>query len=111
MYIVDSQVRIWAADTPERPWPPLKHPPHRPAPFSKDDLLREMDAAGVQRTVIVPPTWGGERNDLGLEAARLHPDCFALMDEVGASIVNAGILDDLAPLGHLGFHRRRQLLR
>ncbi len=58
MYIVDSQVHIWAAETPERPWPSLKHPPHRPAPFSKDDLLCEMDAAGVQRTVIVPPTWG-----------------------------------------------------
>jgi predicted TIM-barrel fold metal-dependent hydrolase len=22
MMIVDSQVHIWAADTPERPWPP-----------------------------------------------------------------------------------------
>ena len=33
-------------------------------------LLREMDGAGVQRTVLVPPTWEGDRNDTSLEAAR-----------------------------------------
>jgi predicted TIM-barrel fold metal-dependent hydrolase len=38
-----------------------------------------MDAAGVDRAVIVPPSWEGERNDLALEAARLHPDRFAVM--------------------------------
>ena len=54
MLIADAQVHIWAADTPERPWP-ARHAPHQPVPFSKDDLLREMDAAGVQRAVLVPP--------------------------------------------------------
>ena len=78
MLIVDAQVHIWAANTPERPWP-ARHAPHQPVPFSKDDLLREMDAADVQRAVIVPPSWEGERNDLALEAARLHPDRFAVM--------------------------------
>jgi L-fuconolactonase len=29
--------------------------------------------------VIVPPSWEGDRNDLALEAARLHPDRFAIM--------------------------------
>jgi len=38
-----------------------------------------MDAAGVDRVVIVPPSWEGDRNDLALEAARLHPDRFAVM--------------------------------
>jgi L-fuconolactonase len=38
-----------------------------------------MDAAGVDRVVIVPPSWEGERNDLALEAASLHPDRFAIM--------------------------------
>jgi L-fuconolactonase len=80
MLIVDAQVHIWGADTPERPWPPGGHGrAHRPQPFSKDDLLREMDAAGVARVVIVPPSWEGDRNDLALEAARLHPDRFAVM--------------------------------
>jgi Amidohydrolase len=42
-------------------------------------LLAEMDGAGVSRVVIVPPSWEGDRNDLALEAARLHPRRFAVM--------------------------------
>lgn len=89
MYIVDSQVHIWAANTQERPWPPGRHAPHRPAPFTKDDLLREMQAAGVHRAIIVPPGWEGERNDVGLEAARLHPDRFAVMGRFDAEASGA----------------------
>src|SRR6266853_83887 len=44
MHIVDSQVHIWGADSPDRPWPAE-----------------------------------GARNDLALEAARLHPKRFAVM--------------------------------
>jgi L-fuconolactonase len=84
--IVDSQVHIWAANTPERPWPPGRHQPHRPQPFSKDDLLREMNSAGVSRAVIVPPAWEGEYNDLALEAARLHPDRFAVMGRIDPAL-------------------------
>ncbi len=80
MFIVDAQVHIWAADSPDRPWPAWgAGRAHRSHPFSKDDLLREMDAAGVDRVVIVPPSWEGDRNDLALEAARLYPDRFAVM--------------------------------
>jgi L-fuconolactonase len=79
MFIVDAQVHIWSPEAPERPWPGGRSRPHRPQPFSKDDLLNEMDAAGVARVVIVPPSWEGDRNDLALEAARLHPDRFAVM--------------------------------
>lgn len=78
MPIVDAQVHIWAASTPERPWP-ARHQPHRPVPITKDDLLREMKGAGVDRVVIVPPSWEGERNDLALAAAQAHPDRFAVM--------------------------------
>ena len=81
MTIIDAQVHIWGEDTPDRPWPAYgKAYAHRGGePFGKDELLREMDAAGVDRVVIVPPSWEGERNDLALEAARLHPDRFAIM--------------------------------
>jgi L-fuconolactonase len=79
MLIVDAQVHIWGGNTPERPWPAGRSSPHRPQSFSKDDLLKEMDAAGVARVVIVPPSWEGDCNDLALEAARLHPDRFAVM--------------------------------
>ena len=38
-----------------------------------------MAAAGVDRAVIVPPSWEGDRNDLALAAAQAHPDKFAVM--------------------------------
>jgi len=80
MTVIDAQVHIWGAETLERPWPPggAALAP-RPTPLGKDELLREMDAAGVDRAVLVPPSWEGERNDLALEAALLHPDRFAVM--------------------------------
>ena len=80
MHIVDSQVHIWGADTPDRPWPPGRaQQAQKPYPVTKDMLLGEMEAAGVSRVVLVPPSWEGDRNDLALEAARLHPDRFAVM--------------------------------
>jgi predicted TIM-barrel fold metal-dependent hydrolase len=80
MPIVDAQVHIWGADTPERPWPAGNaHRAHRKLPLSKDDLLAGMAAAGVDRAVIVPPSWEGDRNDLALAAAKAHPDKFAVM--------------------------------
>jgi L-fuconolactonase len=81
--VVDSQVHIWAADTPERPWAPGANP-HRPEPLGKDELLRDMDAAGVDRVVIVPPSLEGPRNDLALAAARAHPQRFAVMGKIDA---------------------------
>ena len=41
-----------------------------------------MDEAGVDRVVIVPPSWPGDRNDYGLEAARRYPDRFAVMGRI-----------------------------
>ena len=80
MLIVDSQVHIWGADTPDRPWRPGGAvQAQKPYPVTKDMLLAAMDEAGVARVVIVPPSWEGDRNDLALEAARLHPDRFAVM--------------------------------
>lgn len=80
MNIVDSQVHIWAAATSDRPWPPgWMQDAQKPYPISKEALLFQMDLAGVRRVVIVPPSWEGDRNDLGLEAARTYPDRFAVM--------------------------------
>ena len=72
MLITDSQVHIWGADTPQRPWP-KRQAPHRPVPLGHQELLAAMDAAGVDRVVIVPPGWEGERNDLALAAAAEGP--------------------------------------
>lgn len=78
MLIADAQVHIWSRNTPERPWR-VGRRPHRPVPLGAEDLLREMDAAGVQRAVLVPPQLDADRNDLVLAAARKYPDRFAAM--------------------------------
>ena len=81
MLIVDSQVHTWTADTQERPWSGGGEP-HRTVPFTNEDLLKEMEEAGVDRAVLVPPGWEGSRNDLALAAARAHPDRFAVMGRI-----------------------------
>lgn len=78
--IVDSQVHIWAADRPDRPWPAGNaHRAHRPVPLSYEPLLAEMDEAGVDKAILVPPSYEGDWNDLVLEAAREYPHRFAIM--------------------------------
>ena len=41
-----------------------------PQPFGIERTIPLMDEAGVDRVIIVPPSWTGDRNDYGLEAAR-----------------------------------------
>jgi len=79
MLIVDSQVHVWAAETPERPWSRDLGEPQRPVPYGPDDLLKDMDEAGVDAAVLVPPLWEGRRNDLAIAAARAHPQRYAVM--------------------------------
>ncbi|MGE5524417.1 MAG: amidohydrolase family protein [Rhodospirillaceae bacterium] len=79
MLIVDSQVHVWAAETPERPWSLDLGKPQRPVPYGPGDLLSDMDEAGVQAAVLVPPLWEGRRNDLAIAAAKAHPRRFAVM--------------------------------
>ena len=50
-----------------------------PEPFTIERLLALMDEAGVDRVVIVPPSWPGDRNDYALEAAKRYPKRFAVM--------------------------------
>ena len=86
MLIIDSQVHIWAPETAEKPYARENaSTPHRPIPLGHDELLREMDGAGVARCVLVPPTWEADRNDTSLEAARLHPDRFRVMGRLVAA--------------------------
>jgi predicted TIM-barrel fold metal-dependent hydrolase len=79
--ITDAQIHIWAADRPDRPWPAegksYAHLGGRE--FGKDEVLAAMDAAGVDRAVLVPPSFEGDYNDLAIAAAQQHPDRFAVM--------------------------------
>src|SRR5579884_2362808 len=81
MLITDAQVHLWEEARPDRPWPvEPRSRPHRPHGFSAEEMLAEMDAAGVDRAVIVPPSWVGENNATALEAAARYPNRFAAMD-------------------------------
>ena len=73
MLIVDAQVHIWRNNKPT-------NPNHRQVTdFTQDDLLKEMDAAGVDAAIIHPPGWDPNANDLAVEAARQHPRRLAIL--------------------------------
>ncbi len=114
MLIADAQVHIWGADTPARPWPPGRAAQaQKPYPVTKDMILAGMNEAGVDRVVLVPPSWEGDRNDLALEAARLHPDRFGVMGRLPLEEANPGVLATWREQpGMLGlrftFHARHQ---
>lgn len=79
--IVDSQVHLWQANTPERPWVPGL-PPQLPEPFTAEKLLPMMDETGVARAIIVPPSWVGDRVDYALDMASKYPQRFAVMGRI-----------------------------
>src|SRR5688572_5518359 len=73
MPIVDAQVHIWKNHKPT-------NPSHRQVTdFTADELLKEMDAAGVDAAVIHPPGWDPDSNALAIEAARKHPQRLAIL--------------------------------
>jgi len=79
--IVDAQAHLWKAESEDWKWVPGRKP-QLPEPFTIEKLVPLMDEAGVDRVVVVPPSWPGDRNDYGLEAARRHPDRFRVMGRI-----------------------------
>lgn len=71
MMIVDGQIHLWEKGTPSA------H--HRQEPYSMEQALAGMDEAGVDRAVIHPVMWDPDSNELAVDAARAHPDRFAIM--------------------------------
>src|SRR5215471_5460956 len=62
MLIVDAQIHIWTGHKPA-------NPNHRQIlDFTAEDVLKEMDAAGVNAAVIHPPGWDPNSNTLAVEA-------------------------------------------
>ena len=73
MLIVDAQIHIWRNHKPA-------NPNHRQIlDFTAQDVLQEMDQAGVDAAVIHPPGWDPDSNALAIEAARQHPNRFAIL--------------------------------
>ena len=79
--IVDAQVHLWKAESPDWKWVPGLQP-QLPEPFTIERLVPMMDEAGVDRVVIVPPSWPGDRNDYALEAVKRYPNRFRVMGKL-----------------------------
>src|SRR5437763_12575246 len=79
--IVDAQVHLWKAESDDWKWVPGMKP-QLPEPFTIEKLVPLMDEAGVDRVVVVPPSWPGDRNDYGLEAARRYPNRLHVMGRI-----------------------------
>ncbi len=75
MLIVDAQVHIWGSGTPSGA--------HRKTSvFAADELLAEMDEAGVDAAIIHPPGWDPNSGELALEAARQHPNRLSILGKI-----------------------------
>lgn len=88
MKIIDSQIHAWYPNTPERPWPEGAVSLHGEQ-FTIDQARAQLDAAGVDRTILVPPGWTGWDNDYSLAAAAAEPDRFAVMGRLDVAAPDA----------------------
>jgi len=79
--IVDAQIHLWKAESEDWRWVPGLQP-QLPEPFTIDRAISMMDEAGVDRAVIVPPSWPGDRNDYALEAVKRYPTRFRVMGRI-----------------------------
>jgi predicted TIM-barrel fold metal-dependent hydrolase len=72
MLIIDAQVHIWGSGTPSGI--------HRPTSrFTAEELIPEMDQAGVHGAVLHPPSWDPASNEMAIEAAGRYPDKFSIL--------------------------------
>jgi hypothetical protein len=54
-----------------------------------------MDATGVDHGSIVPLLWEGDRNNLAMEAALVHPDRFTVMGRLAIARSESRSLIDI----------------
>ena len=72
MLIVDSHVHLWATGKPGAA--------HRQVgALSAEELIREMDEAGVSAAVIQPPAWDKTSNEVAVDAATRFPKRYAVL--------------------------------
>lgn len=76
MRIIDAQVHIWGSGTPSGD--------HRQVSvFTAEELLAEMDVAGVDAAVLHPPvSWDPGANAISEDAAARSPKRFAVLGQV-----------------------------
>jgi predicted TIM-barrel fold metal-dependent hydrolase len=72
MKIIDAQVHIWGTGTP-------LHPHRQVSSFSADELLAEMQAAGVDGAILHPPGWDPASNARSIKVVEAHPGKFGIL--------------------------------
>lgn len=82
MLITDAQAHVWPPESPERPWIEGGRAFAHGDQFTAEQLRAEMRGAGVDRVVLVPPSFEGDRNDVCLAAATEEPERFAVMGRI-----------------------------
>jgi predicted TIM-barrel fold metal-dependent hydrolase len=82
MKIIDAQVHIWSQTV-----MPTTGLHRKVEKFTAEELLKEMDAAGVDAALIHPPGgWDPDSNAIAIEAARKYPDRFAIMGQFALDV-------------------------
>jgi predicted TIM-barrel fold metal-dependent hydrolase len=75
--IIDAQVHIWRQTV-----MPTTGKHRKVSQVSAEEMLKEMDEAGVDAALIHPPmSWDPSSQDMALEAAQKYPDRFAVMGQ------------------------------
>jgi predicted TIM-barrel fold metal-dependent hydrolase len=75
--IIDAQVHIWS-----RTVTPPTGLHRKVSKFTAEELLKEMDEAGVDAALIHPPVgWDPDSNALAVAAAKKYPGRFAVMGQ------------------------------
>jgi L-fuconolactonase len=80
MPIIDSQVHVYEANTPARPWATV---PNWPAHVNGDEMVAAMDKVGVDGAILIS-AFSMYRYDASyaIEVQKAHPDRFALVKPV-----------------------------
>ena len=86
MKIVDSQIHIWLPPNTNRQW---NSGEAYQSPISYEKILDQMDRAGVDAAILVPPSFEGNRNDYAIKAAVQHPKRFAVMGRISLTDINS----------------------
>lgn len=87
MHIVDAQVHIWTSGTPV-------HIHRQVSAYTKDELLKDMDDAGVNAALLHPPSWDIRANEVAIEAAQKTPHRLAALGFFDVSVPeNRSLID------------------
>src|SRR5947207_13630273 len=92
MMIIDSQVHVYEANTPKRPWHSV---PNWPAHVTGDEMVAAMDKVGVDGAIFISAFSMYQYDaSYAVEVQRAHPGRFALVKPVDPD--DPGVADVIA---------------